>query len=393
MSTVHEQLDIVLACKASTKERRFTILDLPLDLLKRVVDAVDSIQHLLNLVQVGLVSKSFAAAINQQQHITVFGRDLPRLDSQAGPFTLHRLPVCIDSVTYLELQEVDVTPVTCLVQMASSFRGLLKLDVCSKHMPQNSCAAATIFESLFLSGAAALQELHIRHDNGIQLKVVSPEGPLRQHDWLACITAGSLSVLRMLVRCAAAAAFGDSTHVTAQTDQKMLSLLPALKWLEIGDEPLLTPFKGTVRGRLTNKTADTFLQATVGHVTGTRHFYDLVFLDETEPLNSITSWHSKALITPRFVAQIAPNLTVLNISISGSSDSWIVLTPKLVSVDVSKPRHLGPMRVRGVPNSALTHMCIQGYPLRVDKGLYIWATARQTQRYADLDVQVNFSKS
>ena len=387
----------MLALQGSTRERQLTILDLPLDLLKRIVEAVDSIQHLHTLAQVGLVSKSFAAVVKQQQHITVFGRDVQRLDTWAGHLTLEQFPMCLKFVTYLELQQVDMTPVMCMVQMASSFRGLLKLDVCFKRNPQPSWAAAFFFESLVLSGASGLQELLIRHDTGIQLKAESPGDPLRQHGGLACITAGSLGVLRMLVRCAAAAAaFGGRTDVNPQTDQKMLSLLPSLQWLEIGDEPLLTPFNGTVPGKLTSKTSDTFSHATVGHVTGDYACPSCSLIDMRlfPPLSSITSWHSKTLVSPRYIAQLAPNLTVLNIKIIHSSDSWVDLTPNLISIDVSKPRHLGAMCVRGAPSTCLTHMCIQGHPLWFHKELYNWARAKQSQPHiADLDVQVKFNKS
>ena len=378
----------MLALQASTRERQLTILDLPLDLLKRVLIAVDRIQHLHNLAQVGLVSRSFGAVTKQQHHIIVLGRDLRRLDSQAGLLTSERFPMCLKFVTCLELQKSKTHQALSTLQLARSFRRLTILDVCFTHTPVESLVDF-MFDFLLVHGAASLQEVHISYDEGIQLKVVSPEGPLRQHDRLACITAGSLSVLQ---RLAHRAAFGGRTDVNPETDQKTLSLLPALKWLEIGYEPLLTPFTGTVRGKLTNKTADTFLQATVGHVTGIYEYRSLIEMDLTRPLNSITSWHSAKIASPRFIALLAPNLTVLNIKISHSSDSWVVLTPKLVSVDVTKPKHLGPMLVEGVPNTALTHMCLQGHPLWVDEGLHSWGRARQSQLdNADLDVQVEFS--
>ena len=380
----------MLALQASIRERQLTILDLPLVLLKRVVDAVDSIQHLHNLARVGLVSRSFAAVVKQQQHITVFGRDLRWLQFKAGLSTVEQFPMCLKFITYLELQKVEANQAKSMLQLANSFRRLTILDVCFKRMPVESLVDC-MFECLGLVvyGAASLQEVHISHDSGIQLKVVSPGGPLRQHDRLACITAGSLGVLRGLVHCAA---FGGRTDATPQTDQKTLSLLPALQWLEIDDEPLLTPFNGTVRGKLTSKTADTFLQAAVGHVTGIYEYSSLFGMDLTRPLNSITSWHSECLVPPEFIAQLAPNLTILNIKISRPLGVYVVLTPKLVSVDVSKSRHLGAMIVRGVPNTGLTHMCIQGYPLCLDRELYSWARARQPQPHSDLGVQVKCSK-
>ena len=330
----------MLALQASVRERQLTILDLPLDLLKRVVDAVDSIWHLHNLAQVGLVSRSFAAVIKQQQHITGFGRDLQKLQFKAGRLILDQFSMCLNFITYLELQVVQANQAPRMLQLASSFRGLMILDVCFKLMPRDALVAFMV-EYISVCGAASLQELHISHDNGIHLKVVSPGGPLKQHDQLACITAGNLGVLRDLVHHAA---FAGRTDVNPETDQKTLSLLPALQWLEMGDKPLLTPFNGTVRGKLTNQTADTFLQATVSHVTGIYEYNSLIEMDLTRPLNSITSWHSESLVSPRFIAQLAPNLTVLNIRISHSTDACVFLTPKIVSVDVSKPRHLGAMR-------------------------------------------------
>ena len=380
--------------QASVRERQLTILDLPLDLLKRVVDAVDSIWHLHNLAQVGLVSRSVAAVIKQLQHITVFGRDLRKLYFKADRLSLEQFPLCLNFVTSLELQKVEADQASSMLQLASSCRGLMILDVCFQHVPQASLAG---FEYLCLRGAASLQELHISDDSGIQLKVISPGGPLRQHDWLACITASSLSVLRGLGCCAAIC--NDMTDfnplMTYQmTDQKIMSLFPALQWLEIGDEPLFTAFNSTVRGKLTNKTADTFLQATVGHVTGIYGRNSLIEMDLTRPLNSITSWHSESIASPRFISQLAPNLTVLNIKISHWTDACVVLTPKLVSVDVSTSRHVGAMEVEGVPTTALTHMCIKGHPLWLDKELYNWARARATQPHiVDLAVQVNLDAS
>ena len=317
----------------------------------------------------------------------MFDGDLPKLESGRYFSALRQLSVCFEYVTYLELREVEETNAVHMLQLGSTFKGLTTLDVCMKsgHYP----LAAVFFQGSVLSGAASLQKLLVRHDTVIQLKVESPEGPLRQHDWLTCITAGSLGVLRMLVRLADTAAFGGSTDVTAQTDQKTLSMLPALQWLDIGDKPLLTPFNGTVRGKLTNDTADTFLEATVGHVTGVYDDDSICFLDMTRPLSSITSWHSGSLSSPKFIAQLAPNLTVLDIKISNSTNSSIVLTSKMVSVDVSKPACLGPMSVHGVPNTGLTHLRIQGHTLWVDEELYSWVKARQPQPYhADRDVQV-----
>ena len=393
----------MLALQASTRERQLTILDLPLDLLKRVVGAVDNIQHLRNLTQVALVSRSFGAVTKQQQHITVSGRDLlrlhtsanhltmeaylERLDSQAGLLSMKQFPLCLKFVTYLELQKVKANQAKNMLQLACSFRGLMILDVCFTILPVDAGWVHPMFESLVLHGAASLQEVHISHNNGILLKVVSPGGPLKQHDHLPCITAGNLSVLRDLVHNAA---FSCMRNPHAKT-QKTLSLLPALQWLELGDELLGTPFKGTVWREMTDWTADAFLQATVGHVTGI-HDISRIEMDLTRPLNSSTSWQSVKLASPRLIAQLAPNLTILNIKISHSSDSWVVLTPKLVSVDVTKPKHLGPMLVEGVPNTALTHMCLQGHPLWVDEGLHSWGRARQSQLdNADLDVQVEFS--
>ena len=377
----------MLILQAGIREHQLNILDLPFDLLKHVLNAVDNIWHLQRLAQVASVSKSFAAVLRQQQYITVFSRDLPELESGRYFSALRQLSVCFECVTTLELREVEETNAMQMLQLGSTFEGLTTLDVCMQnvHYP----LAAVFFQGSVLSGAASLQKLLVRHDTVIQLKVESPEGPLRQHDWLACITAGSLGVLRVLVRLADTAAFGGSTDVTAQTDQKTLSLLPALQWLEIGDEPLLTSFKGTVRGELTDETADTFLEATVGHVTGIGDHDNISFLDLTRPLSSIRSWHSESLSTARFITQVAPNLTVLNIKISNSIKNRIVLTPKMVSVDVSKPACLGPMSVHGIPNTGLTHLCIQAHTLWVDQELYIWVKARQPQPYyADHDVQV-----
>ena len=238
--------EILLISQAGIREHQLNILDLPFDLLKHVLNAVDNIQHLHRLAQMTCVSNSFAEVLRQQQHITVFGTDLPGLEPHGWLSALGLLSRWFEHVTYLELQQVEETNAMRMLQLGSTFKGLTTLDICMKDTQY--FLAAVFFHGAVLSTAENLQKLLVRHDTGIQLKVESPEGPLRHCDWLACITAGSLSVLRVLVRCADPAAFGESTLVNAQTDQTTLSLLPALQWLEIGDEPLLASFEGTVRG-------------------------------------------------------------------------------------------------------------------------------------------------
>lgn len=86
----------------------------------------------------------------------------------------------------------------------------------------------------------------------------------------------------------------------------MLSGMPALEWLEIGDKPLLTTFKGTVRGHLSADTANTLRQATVGHVTGVCE--RTCNADAIGTISSIKSWSCNAMQQPQLIAKIAPNL-------------------------------------------------------------------------------------
>ena len=143
------------------------------------------------------------------------------------------------------------------------------------------------------------------------LRMVSPEGPLFQHDKLACITAGRLPVLRDITDSSPELReLGRNIQpASAPRDIDMLFRLPGLDWLEIGNGPLNAIFKGTVCGRLAPETANTFRQATVSHVVGPcdrEHQLSLM-----QPVSSITSWCSDSVEFPAVIARFAPNLVAM----------------------------------------------------------------------------------
>lgn len=158
----------------------------------------------------------------------------------------------------------------------------------------------------------SLQQVSITKDNCVMLRMVSPEAPLFQHDKLACITAGRLPVVRNITFSSPELwEPGFQLHPpSAAEEADMLSRLPGLNWLEIGNGCLKAIFRGGVRGRLTPETVDAFRQATISHVVGPCDREDR--LNMMEPVSSITSWCSDMVEVPGRITRFAPNLTIIN---------------------------------------------------------------------------------
>ena len=347
-----------------------------------------------------LVSKAFAAAVKEQHKLVVSGALLTGQNEQLFLATLKQAPTACLHVTQLTLKDIERNNVawSCALISQSSLLETVTTQLTPESGDHSSnVAACEIFQSLLRqcgpqSGVPrSLQQVNVKKDDCIVLRMVSPEGPLFQHHKLACITAGRLPVLRDIT--------GSSTELpelgrnvqpaTAAEDAYMLSRLPGLDWLETGNRSLKAIFKGTVRGRLTPERAAVFRQATVSHVVGPcdrEHQLGLM-----QPVSSITSWCSDSVQSPAVITRFAPNLTVINVKISNvrrGPSLCLTLKPKMVSIDVQSGDPKG-LYVTGIPSASLTHLCIQSHILKVSKDSYDWVDARNHQGYLAQNVRLS----
>lgn len=255
------------------------MLDLPPELLKRVIGMISNITHLCTRTQLSLVSKAFAAAVKEQRKLVVSGAFLTDQDREFMIATLRQVPAAFVQVTQLTLKDIERhnRAWSCTLVSQSSLLKILTIQLTPRSEDfLSDLAACDIYQFLLWQCGPqsdvlrSLQQVSITKDNCVMLRMVSPEGPLFQHDRLACITAGRLSVLRNITYSSPELReLAFQTHPPfAAEDADMLSRLPCLDWLEIGNGCFNAIFKGTVHGRLTPETADVFHQATVSHVVG-----------------------------------------------------------------------------------------------------------------------------
>ena len=384
-----------LNCRAMTRPP--SVLDLPPELLKRVVGMISNITNLKTRTQVSLVSKAFAAAVKEQHELVASGAFLTDQGRQFMLATLKQVPTAFVHVTQLTLKDIERHNCawSCALVSQSSLLKILTIQLTPglDDFPSD-VAACEIYQFLLRQCGPrsdvlqSLQQVSITKDDSIMLHMVSPQGPLFQHDKLACITAGRLPVLRDITDSSPELR-GLGCNIqpdSAARDADMLSRLPGLDSLEIGNRFLNAVFKGTVRGRLTAETADAFCQATISHVVGPCNRQD--WLDLIQPITSITSWCSfmvrPTLVTPARMVRVAPNLAILNIKLSSDvvgSSYDVCLTPKMVSVDVRSVIPRGVLCVSGIPSASLIHLCIQSHTLQVNKDLYEWVDGRKQQAY------------
>ncbi|KAL3147038.1 hypothetical protein ABBQ38_015001 [Trebouxia sp. C0009 RCD-2024] len=247
-----------------------------------------------------------------------------------------------------------------------------------------------------------LRLVHVTtHDDHVLLHMDAPDGQDPGNS-LACMTAGSLEVLSGLARAAPAELRAvDETAQglarKAQADAAMLRLMPALKWLDIGDRPFHAPFHGTVQGRLSHETAETFRNASVVHCTGLAE--EAIYAQHIAPIDSIQSWTSipGQWRDSMVLASLAPKLETLNIRIDTACfpdeappASLINLGPALKSVDVTfDVPGGGDLLVKGEPSKDLVHMRLDSPCINLQKTLYERLQARQQQPlvYAEHTVQ------
>ncbi len=284
---------------------------------------ISNITHLWTRAQVSLVSKAFAAAVKEQHKLVVSTAFLINEDEQFMLASLKKVPTAFVHVTQLTLTDLQRHSLawSCALASQSSLLKTLTIQLRTGSWDYASdVVACEIFKLLRRQCGPCsdvlqnLQQLSITKGNCIMLRMVSPQGPLFQHEKLDCITAGRLPVLRNITYSSPELWLLGCNIQLASRDIFMLCRLPGLDWLEIGSKSLNAIFKGTVRGRLTPETADVFRQATISHVVGPCHREDRLNL--MEPVSSITSWCSDMVEVPARITRFAPNLTVINVKIS-----------------------------------------------------------------------------
>lgn len=223
---------------------------------------------------------------------------------------------------------------------------------------------------------------------GDQLKLMmeANEGLFCRENVLTSVTAGSVDILRGLAHHAAgtdppAARPPHFFSSNSRSDKSMLSMMPALASLEIGDSPFFATFKGTVHGSLSLATAKTLRKASLVHCTGISSQESLQYI---KAIPSIKSWSSFTAVASdtTLIERLAPQLETLHLNIVGSgadafsvpTDVW--LTPVMKHVDVTLCHPGQPLRLRGKLASSLTYMLVEAHGLHVSKALYDWVLAR-----------------
>ena len=227
----------------------------------------------------------------------------------------------------------------------------------------------------------SLHKLVVKGGDQLQLLMEAKEGLFCRENILTTVTAGSVDVLRGLVQHSAGPSSSLNSNYS-QLDQRMLSMMPALESLDIGDSPLFATFTGTVHGCLTLHTAKALRQASLVHCTGVLSEWGL---QRVKCIPSIKSWSSlRALRSDTtLIEHFAPQLEALHLNIvclraaalPSCTDVW--LTPVMTCVDVTLLHRCQTLRLRGRSASSLTHMRVEAYKLIVSKSLYDWVLARR----------------
>ncbi len=230
-------------------------------------------------------------------------------------------------------------------------------------------------------GLRQLQRITFASQYCCGLLLESSKGTLSQQDRLACVTAGSLQLLRALARFALGLPAKEQP-LSEETDRIMMTMMPELEVLEMygGVSPLLVPFHGTLRGVVTLQTRDNFRKAAVVHCTGQDGY-----LSWDDSFESIKLWTgSVTLSVLSQISTLAPKIEVLDVHVRNKAqDDWgyvCTLTSAMRSVDmVSKQRDgedTGFLVLQGLPSDELTRLRIECQSLAIHHELYSWIMSR-----------------
>ncbi len=184
-------------------------------------------------------------------------------------------------------------------------------------------------------GLTQLQRITFEDHYCCGLLLESSKGALSRQNSLACVTAGSLQLLRALARFALGLPAKEQP-LSEETDRIMMTMMPELEVLEMygGVAPLLVPFHGTLRGVLTLQTEDDFRKAAVLHCTGQDGY-----LSWHDSFESIKIWTgSVTLSVLSQISTLAPKIEVLDVHVRDKAhDDWgqvCTLTSAMRSVDM-----------------------------------------------------------
>lgn len=386
--------------------RSKTIADLPECLLQSILENCLGSQQLKTRASLACCNKAFASLVRQQQSLVFTSANLIGSGPNFSPAGLLKLQPVLHNIMALELMSVSSDDV---YRMADVARCCPALSTVVLHFKENSISCwqeapvvKRFWNSLdtkhrpFKQIRAQLQQVLITSSIRVLLHVDATEGTQDPDNSLACVTAGSLKVLSAL-----AAADPDELQGVNQTarnnleqaDAAMLALMPALKWLDIADMPLHAPFHGTVRGRLSQRTVETFRQASVAHCTGLGgDVWNIWQPHHICPVDSILSWTSRpekyGWMESSLLAQLAPRLETLHIEIAldvGPGPLIISLGPALKCVDVLVGPRTATLVLKGWPSNDLVHMRIEcatidSSTVRMQRKLFKWLQAKQAQR-------------
>ncbi|KAL0041293.1 hypothetical protein WJX77_011376 [Trebouxia sp. C0004] len=356
-----------------------SFVDLPIPLLSRILNILPDIRLLHTRAKLASLSKAFTSAVKQQQSISVSSSELIGLSDTFTVATQANLVPTFQHITNLELQGVDssnhtrMLTIVCHCPLLKVLHMQLTTERCvDDHFQAATEAATSLLTRLWQlmdgkPGLTQLQRITFDAQYCCGLHLESSKGTLSQQNSLACVTAGSLQLLRALAHFATGRPANEQP-LSAETDRTMVSMMPELELVEMygGVSPLLVPFHGTLRGVLTRQTEDNFRQAAVGHCAANDlwHWWN----EGHPPFESMKVWTgSVTLSVLSMISTIAPNLEVLDVYVRNKAKfHWgylCTLTSAMRSVHVvSKQRageDTGSLALQGLPSDKLTRLRVE----------------------------------
>lgn len=189
-----------------------TLTDIPVELLPKIVSKIDGILELKTRANVAFVNKAFAAAVREQQSVVFSSSNLigTHRDIDFNLPTAPRLLATLRFIRNLQLDQVTIGNLERMLVVRVCCQELQALKVYIKTGP--TCASETRYMCNFFWKLlhhdtisykltnACLRQMLITTDDGVQIDLRVPKGKLDDPKAsLACITAGSIDILREVV--------------------------------------------------------------------------------------------------------------------------------------------------------------------------------------------------
>ena len=347
------------------------VTDLPPEVLKCILASVEGIEQLQTRHDFSLVSKSFAAAVRQITCVTMSSQNLISTGRIFSIATQERLSVTLAHVTQLELHDVHGSNYSQMFRVVRSCQQLRHLQMQLRSTPTTLLTERPLYMQLwdlFNRPSAMLphlQQLEVTSPDLVYLQTASTGTILWQQEGLANIIAGCLDMLTGLASCALGVLL-DVSPCNEKTDSAILSLMPALQTIDIGEHPLHVPFHGTVRGKLTSTTAPTFQQAKVAHCTGC-----LGRMADVQDIDSIKTWISEQEDDAGVISRLAPKLEVLRLRVLGPyvKLTSLFLTPWLTVIDIAYSLYV---HLCGLPHASMQSLRVESPNICIEWSLWEW---------------------